>query len=429
MPLQLTYRDNDNEPPSNPYDARILDSFSQLHPVLAFVYIQWLDYMATMRMRIIPIQEFKRIVAKGERIGISRGNTGTLQNDAVTPAVHTTGVIYVEPDLKTLRPTHSKDPLASATVIASFRDEKGRPLPACPRSNLETLSERFQQDYGIEFLVGFEIEVTFLRRTDSKSQPYEPLDTNHAWGTLTPEQWLTSLPVLAEIVTALQNIGISVQQLHSESGAGQYEFVLPPLPPTQAVDNLIQARQVVHQIAVTHGLRATLHPKPFEGIGTAAHAHVSLNSSNLSMEELEKKEMAFFASVIQHLPSLCAFMLPEGVSYTRVAEDSWTSGVWVAWGTQNREVPLRRVKQGRWELRCLDGMANMYLALGALLGAGLVGVQEGLEMGMKDCESTSLPCTLNIRLCYANRRRRKSEPSVRRGTTGVWYCQEATYDA
>jgi glutamine synthetase len=46
----------------------------------------------------------------------------------------------------------------------------------------------------------------------------------------------------------------------------------------------------------------------------------------------------------------------------------------VAWGTQNRETPLRRISPGRWELRCLDGFANMYFALSALLAAGLLGL-------------------------------------------------------
>jgi len=46
----------------------------------------------------------------------------------------------------------------------------------------------------------------------------------------------------------------------------------------------------------------------------------------------------------------------------------------VAWGTQNRETPLRRISPGRWELRCIDGLANMYFALSAVLAAGLLGL-------------------------------------------------------
>lgn len=46
----------------------------------------------------------------------------------------------------------------------------------------------------------------------------------------------------------------------------------------------------------------------------------------------------------------------------------------VAWGTQNRETPLRRVESGHWEIRALDGTANIYFALSALLAAGILGL-------------------------------------------------------
>ncbi|KAK4903521.1 hypothetical protein LTR28_001171, partial [Elasticomyces elasticus] len=146
------------------------------------------------------------------------------------------------------------------------------------------------------------------------------------------------------------------------------------------------ARQVVQQIAATHQLRATLHPMPFDGVVTAAHAHISLNSASLASTETEKMSISFFASVLDHLPALCASTLPETVSYKRIIADSWTSGLWVAWGTENREVPLRKISDGHWEIRCVDGMANMYLAIAAILAAGLLGVSESLEMKMQDCE-------------------------------------------
>lgn len=135
---------------------------------------------------------------------------------------------------------------------------------------------------------------------------------------------------------------------------------------------------MVQQLAHTHGLRATLHPQPCPGIGTAAHAHISLTPPGRASD--------FFGGVMQHLRAICAFTLPEDVSYLRIVDDAWTGGTWVAWGTQNRETPLRRVGEGRWEVRCLDGMANMYLGIGAVLAAGLLGLRNGAGMGgLRDC--------------------------------------------
>jgi len=343
--------------------------------------------MATIRTRILPYTAFVRLVEGGGRITIARGNLGTLQNDIVTAGVHPQGQILVEPDLSTLRLAQSKDPIDAATVIASLRTEDGKPLPSCPRSTLQKLVSSFERDCDLHFQAGFEIELVLLQRLpgEGNSLNYEPSDTNHAWSTLTPEQYSRTIPILAEIVTELANIDIHILQFHSESGPGQYELILPPLPLVTAIDTLVQARQVMYQIVHSHGLRATLHPTPLSNVGSGQHVHISLHSNSMSHQELEEREMSFFASVLEHLSSICAFSLPNEMSYERVKDDMWTGGTWCCWGTQNREVPLRRVNAGHWEIRCFDGFANPYLALSALLAAGLVGLRDSVEMNSKDC--------------------------------------------
>lgn len=372
------------EPPQFPppsrisqlYDVARFEDFNRQNPGIKFVYIQWIDFMATMRVRILPIKEFTRIIYEGRRIGISQGNTGTLQNDTLTPVVNTKGQIYVEPDLRSLRRAHDKDPLKAATVLSYWRSEDGHPLPSCPRNTLETTITELQQSFNTTLEVGFEIEVTFLTRdkplnpfnSHQPQQTYEAVTNVHAWSTLTSVQWLQT-PMLGEIATSLADMGIDLQQFHAESGPGQYEFILPPAPPLLAIDTLIQTRQVIAQIAALHGMRATLHPKPFgeKGAGTAAHAHISMQPPTRDMD-------FFVGGVLKHLPALCAFTMPDLQSYGRVVDNQWTGGTWVAWGTQNRECPLRRVEDGRWEIRCLDGLANMYFVMSAVIAAGMLGL-------------------------------------------------------
>jgi len=125
------------------------------------------------------------------------------------------------------------------------------------------------------------------------------------------------------ITQTLSKIGIPVQQMHSEAGAGQYEFILLPLPPVKAVDALVQARQAIQHIAAVYKLRATCHPQPFPGIGTACHANI-LNSGR-DLEVLEREQVPFISAILAHLPSLRAFTMPEQASYRRVMDDSWTS--------------------------------------------------------------------------------------------------------
>jgi glutamine synthetase len=365
--------------------------------------------MGTLRIRCIPSRRFSTPSDRSHaslpqgshhlqdgrlRIGISRGNLGTLQNDTSTPVCNPVGQIYVRPDMETLRRMHqgsSMLPNQTATVMASFEEEDGSAVNFCLRSLLTGVLSSLESQFGLTFLVGFEIEITFCcRREETSEDPFEPLH-DHAWSTFTDRQYLDSYPLIMAIANALEDIGVFIEQTHSESGAGQYEFVLPPLPPVQAVDTLIQARQCIQQIAATNGLRATCHAQPFPGIGTACHANISFHATTKT-EDREKQQMNFMAFVLAHLPGLCAFTMSEAVSYARVADDSWTSGSWVTWGTQNRETPLRRIaapdgSSARWEVRCLDGMGNMYLALYAVMRAGLQGIIDGTEMTLRDCQS------------------------------------------
>ena len=404
--------------------------FITANPETKFVFVQWLDFLGLMRTRCLPMAEFRKVLKKDARIFISTGNLGTLQNDSMTPACEPVGAICVEPDLslRSLRSMQGLGPVKdAATVMARFTEESGRPLDLCPRASLQRILSAFEDEYQVDFLVGFEIEITFCKRNPAGFEDkFAPLDTNHAWGTFTDEQYTTSMGLMLYITNALQSIGIEVTTMHTEAGAGQYEFVLPPLPPVQAVDTLIQARQCIMQIAASKDLRATFHPMPFPGIGTAAHAHISLNRGGVPHPDLEKLETPFIASVLDRLTALCAFAMPQATSYGRIVDDSWTGGTWIAWGTQNREVPIRKSAQLRWEIRCMDGFANMYLALAAILGAGLIGLRSGVEMEMKDCTRNQRH-SFGLKL-LTDLMNREPKQALCRAAGGLRYHEETTYE-
>ena len=54
-------------------------------------------------------------------------------------------------------------------------------------------------------------------------------------------------------------------------------------------------------------------------------------------------------------------------------------------GTQNRETPLRRIEGSHFEIRCVDGLSNLYLVLAAIIGVGLQGILDKEPLVMKDC--------------------------------------------
>ncbi|KAF7586814.1 hypothetical protein BBP40_008269 [Aspergillus hancockii] len=354
-----------------------LDAFMRSNPDVKYIWMQFFDYTNTARVRMFPVTEFAKIVRKQRRIGVCLATQLMLQDDMVAPEGSVTGQFYMEPDLSTLRRNvgiNSK----SATVMTYWKTEEGAPLPGCPRTTLQRVTNSLRE-HDIEVTCGFEIEVILLKpsTTASGETEYVPVVKNHSWSQMTSDT-RQMVPLLEEIVDTLASIGIHLEQFHAESAPGQFEFVLPPGSPIAAVDTLIKARQVVTCVAEQHGLRATLHPRPLpHAAGSASHAHVSIWPPI--------KEDAFLAGIMRHYPALAAFTLSQDVSYDRVQSGLWAGSEWVTWGTQNRETPIRKISPGHWEIKTLDGLANMYLAMAAFLSAGYLGVKESLALTAKDC--------------------------------------------
>jgi glutamine synthetase len=94
-------------------------------------------------------------------------------------------------------------------------------------------------------------------------------------------------------------------------------------------------------------------------------------------------ERSFLQSLLYYLPSSTAFTLPTAASYDRVQDGIWSCGTYACWGEDNREVAVRLTGppgSHHLEVRTIDGTANPHIALAALLGLGLNGVQKGLEL-------------------------------------------------
>jgi len=110
-----------------------------------YVIVQWVTYMGEVRARVLPARQFRAMVSTGgsKRFAISRGNTGTLQNDTTTSVVNTTGQVCIEPQLSTLRPSGIQRPgnkNAYFSVMSRWTDEDGEPIEVC---FLKCRSKRF----------------------------------------------------------------------------------------------------------------------------------------------------------------------------------------------------------------------------------------------------------------------------------------------
>jgi glutamine synthetase len=377
--------------PSVSTDLETLTSFLNEHSPIKFLRLQWVDYTASPRLRIIPIKRALTMLQNQTslNIGITKACLELLQNDTIISEGSATGEYKLHAVFSSLKPGPSE---GYAVVQGEFREDDGSAAALCPRSVLRrTLLE--SKLHGLEFLMGFEIEIVFLTRSPGKNGKSQfitiPDSGGHAWSSPRALHDSNILKMVEEIYDTLSKAGIYLEQWHPESSSGQYEFVLPPLPPLEAVDTLILAREIIYNVAARYSIRATLHPKPFPMMaGTASHVHMSISSSNG-----EKVYESFYAGILAHLRAICAFTYSNAVSYERVVDGCWAGGTWVTWGSQNRETPLRKVSGSHWELKCLDGLANVYLAIAAVISAGVEGVVAGDTLDWKDCEKD--PASLN----------------------------------
>ncbi|EIW80776.1 glutamine synthetase guanido kinase [Coniophora puteana RWD-64-598 SS2] len=316
----------------------------------------------------------------------------------------TVGEYLLRFDMDSLR--HCPYAVGHVTLMASFEEKVPKPLAGggeslevsiCPRTILKKIVRETKENLGVEFIVGFESEFVLLSSTNP------PCAVNSGGWCMASsfDTGKQGQQVLDEIAEAVQGSGIELQMFHAEAALGQYEIVTGPLPPLEAVDALVQTRQIIFNIACKHGLRATFAPH-FNLDGTACHTHISPHTRSAVQEpsttspHLDHLQSTFLAGLLDHLHSVQAYTQPLSPSYKRVRDGVWSGGSWIAWGVDNRDCPIRlcnaRLPRSRnFEVRCVDGLANPYLSLAAIIAAGVLGVKHRKESGMLDCSGDKTP--------------------------------------
>jgi glutamine synthetase len=196
-----------------------------------------------------------------------------------------------------------------------------------------------------------------------------------------------------DLTDALIAQGVEVEGYHPESGPGQQELNIRSVEAMRSADRQIIYRETVRGMASRHGIIGSFLPKIFEDkAGSGCHLNFSLwrEGENISGDPQQSNGIsseagAFIAGALDHLPALCAITIPSKNSYRRIRSHFW-AGAFRAWGTQNREAAVRICKNpegtraGRIEYKVSDASANPYIALGALIAAGLDGLQRSLKL-------------------------------------------------
>ncbi|KAF8594657.1 glutamine synthetase/guanido kinase [Ceratobasidium sp. AG-I] len=373
---------------------------------IKFVRIAWVDYVSFTRYHTVPLKHFTELVSSpldplsslhpSERLAESgfsvvQAALGMQVNGQITPGVSSLGYYDLRPDLSTIwNPSFAK---GYAHMMGRFFHKAiagGKELETCPRTILQRVIWKAEQELGVKFLVGFETGFMLLQ------------GNSPAYAGVTNGSMLQCGPVadcVHEIVQAITDAGINLYTYDVKVPLGQYQLITGPLPPMQAADVLVTTREIIHCTAQKHNYRATLVPRlcPYSSQGsTSSQVHISVQSASSSIPSnhpdvpsLPKDLASFMSGLLMHLDSVCMFTLPLDSCYPRNPNDPLNASFWACWSTENMEAPVRLCSSERGgfnvEVRTFDGTANPYLGLAAILGAGLAGLKEQATLEMRQC--------------------------------------------
>ncbi len=273
-----------------------------------------------------------------------------------------------------------------ARMFCDVRKPDGSPFEGDPRYALKRMLDK-AASMGYTMYVGPELEFFYFKN----DQGTEVLDKG-GYFDLTPLDVASDLR--RETVLTLEKLGIPVEYSHHEVAPSQHEIDLRYADALTMADNVMTYRLVVKEIAYQNGVYATFMPKPIEGQnGSGMHTHQSLFTKDGNAfydandpQHLSKIARHYIAGLLKYAPEFCAVTNPLVNSYKRLVP-GYEAPVYISWAQRNRSAMVRvpMYKPGkeaatRIELRSPDPSCNPYLAFAVMLGAGLKGIEEELEL-------------------------------------------------
>src|SRR4051812_8323587 len=295
------------------------------------------------------------------------------------------GDFVMAPDLETLMDVPWLE--GTALCLVDLQWEDGGDVVASPRQvlrrQLARLAERgWTANAGseLEFIL---FEDTYEQAWDKGYRDLTPANRYNVdysiLGTTRVE------PLIRRIRNAMQGAGMRVEDSKGECNFGQHEINFHYADALTTADRHVVFKNGAKEIAAQEGRSITFMAKWDQREGNSCHLHLSLadavTGENVFVED-DALFRSFLAGGLAGLRELTLLLAPNVNSYKRFAAGSFAPTA-VAWGNDNRTCAFRVVGHGpgkRFECRLPGGDVNPYLALSALIAAGLHGVEQGLEL-------------------------------------------------
>ena len=198
-------------------------------------------------------------------------------------------------------------------------------------------------------------------------------------------------PLLRRIRLEMAAAGLQVESAKGECNFGQHEIAFLYEDALTTCDNHVVYKTGAKEIAAQEGYALTFMAKYNEREGNSCHIHLSFRGTDGSMVMADKADdehglsdvgRQFIAGQLAHLRELSLMFAPNINSYKRFAPGSFAPTS-IEWGRDNRTCALRLVGRGaglRVENRVPGGDCNPYLAVAAMVAAGLDGIEKGMDL-------------------------------------------------
>lgn len=355
------------------------------------VRLLFTDLSGQRRVRVVPWDRFRALtVAQG--VGLARciyAFASFADGPAPGCGLSCAGEVRLMPDVSTLRTL----PWCPSQMVAlgDAHVAPNEPFAVCPRSTLKRVAGQLKEKYGLVLRAGFESEFTLLSSTTPSLLPTD--HTLYCSAAAFDDQ----AELMNDVVTALHGMGIGVEQLHPESGSGQFEVAVEHAADVAAADRVLLVREAISGVVKRHAscrqeegrqpMHVTFLPQVFRNeAANGSHVHLSIwrqvsNSSAASpsasgvglptivdeqgrtyenaftaegsRQQQQKQQgdqsdrfglsvsgACFMAGVMAHLPAIMAISCPLPNSYERLGPNKWSGG-FQCWGRENREAAIR----------------------------------------------------------------------------------------
>jgi glutamine synthetase len=299
------------------------------------------------------------------------------------------GDFVMAPDVASLRAVPWQP--GTAMLIGDVQWLDGTPVVESPRQILKRQVERLAER-GWTAMVGTELEFILFDDT------YEAAWQKHYTGLTPSNQYNVDYsilgtsrvePLLRAIRLGMRDAGMQVESAKGECNLGQHEIAFKYTDALSTCDNHTIYKTGAKEIAAQHGSALTFMAKYDQREGNSCHIHLSLRTDDGEPVFAGDRPGGvspvfeqFLAGQLMALRELSYFFAPNINSYKRYQAGSFAPTA-VAWGLDNRTCALRVIGRGpslRFENRLPGGDVNPYLAVAAMIAAGLYGIENELPL-------------------------------------------------